>query len=93
VNPATLLAPIGQDGAVKRNSFRASNLWVSNIAVVKTFHLSEQTRLIFRTEVFNFFNRANFGIPVRFLEAPGFGKATDTITPNRRIQFGLKLTF
>jgi Carboxypeptidase regulatory-like domain len=93
VNPATLLAPIGQDGAVPRNSFRASNLWVSNIAVVKTFHLSEQTRLIFRTEVFNFFNRANFGIPVRFLEAPGFGKATDTVTPNRRIQFGLKLTF
>jgi len=93
VNPATLLAPIGQDGAVARNSFRATNLMVSNVAVIKTVPLSEQTRLIFRTEVFNFFNRANFGIPVRFLESPGFGRSTDTVTPNRRIQFGLKLAF
>jgi hypothetical protein len=30
---------------------------------------------------------------VRFLEAPGFGQATDTITPGRRIQFALKYNF
>lgn len=93
VNPATLLAPIGQDGAVSRNSFRATNLMISNVAVVKTIALSEQSRLIFRTEVFNLFNRANFGIPVRYLESPGFGRSVDTVTPNRRIQFGLKLAF
>jgi hypothetical protein len=93
VNPLTLLAPVGENGAVPRNSFRASNLWLTNTAVTKTFHLSEQVKLVFRTEVFNLFNRANFGIPVRFLEAPGFGKATDTVTPGRRIQFGLKLVF
>jgi hypothetical protein len=93
VNPATLLAPVGQDGKVPRNSFRASNLWLTNVALVKRIPLSEQFKLVFRTEVFNLFNRANYGIPVRFLEAPGFGKATDTVTPGRRIQFGLKLTF
>jgi hypothetical protein len=93
VNPATLLAPIGQDGSVRRNSFRATNLILSNVAVVKTFTISEQTRLIFRTEVFNLFNRANFGIPTRYLESPGFGRSVDTVTPNRRIQFGLKLAF
>lgn len=93
VDPSTLLAPVGQDGAILRNSFRASNLWVTNLAVVKAIPFSEQTKLILRTEVFNFFNRTNFGIPVRFLESPGFGKATDTVTPNRRIQFGLKLVF
>ncbi|MDQ2921516.1 MAG: hypothetical protein M3R52_07900, partial [Acidobacteriota bacterium] len=90
---ASLLAPIGQDGQVPRNSFRASNLWLTNAAVIKTIRFSESTRLIFRTEVFNLFNRANFGIPVRFLEAPGFGAATETVTPARRIQFGLKLAF
>jgi hypothetical protein len=93
VDPATLLAPVGQDGAVQRNSFRASNLWLTNAAVVKTVSFSEQTKLILRTEVFNLFNRANFGIPVRFLESPGFGAATDTVTSARRIQFALKLAF
>ena len=33
------------------------------------------------------------GVPVRFLEAPGFGRAVDTITPGRRIQFALKYNF
>lgn len=93
VDPLTLLAPVGQDGAVPRNSFRSSNLWLTNGAVIKTIKFSESTRLIFRTEVFNLFNRANFGIPVRFLESPGFGRATETVTSGRRIQFGLKLAF
>jgi hypothetical protein len=44
-------------------------------------------------EIFNVFNRANFGVPVRFLESPGFGQATETITPARRIQFALKYSF
>jgi len=30
---------------------------------------------------------------VRFLEAPGFGKAVDTITPGRRIQFMVRYLF
>jgi hypothetical protein len=90
---ASLLAPIGQDGAVPRNSFRSSNLFLTNVAVIKKFSFSESTKLVFRTEFFNLFNRANYGIPVRYLEAPGFGKSTDTITPGRRIQFGLKLLF
>jgi hypothetical protein len=44
-------------------------------------------------EIFNFINRANFGVPVRLLEAPGFGAATDTLTPGRRVQFTLKFMF
>jgi hypothetical protein len=38
-------------------------------------------------------NRANFGVPVRYLEAPAFGRATRTITPGRRVQFSLKYEF
>lgn len=93
VNPATLLAPVGQDGQVPRNSFRAGNLFLNNVAVVKTIPVSESAKIVLRAEFFNIFNRANFGIPVRFLEFPSFGKATDTVTPGRRIQFGLKLIF
>jgi hypothetical protein len=93
VNPATLLAPVGKDGSVPRNSFRAGNLWLTNAAVIKTIRFSEDTRLILRAEAFNLFNRANFGVPIRFLESPGFGRATETVTSARRIQLGLKLSF
>src|SRR5205085_589605 len=93
VDPQTLLAPVGQNGRVGRNSFRAGNVLDLNAALSRNFKLGEQTGLNFRMEVFNFINRANYGIPVRFLEAPGFGQATNTVTPARRIQFSLKLSF
>jgi len=89
----SLLAQIGQDGQVPRNTFRAGNLLELDLAVIKSFEITEQSRLQFRVDFFNFINRANYGIPVRFLEAPGFGQATDTVTPGRRIQFALKFSF
>jgi hypothetical protein len=93
VPASSLLAALGQDGRVPRNSFRGDKLWLANLAVIKRIGFSERVNLLFRTEFFNILNRANYGIPVRFLEAPGFGKATNTVTPGRRIQFGLKLNF
>lgn len=92
-NPRSLLAALGKDGAVGRNTFRAGNILNLDLAVVKNFSFSETRRIAFRMDIFNFINRANFGIPVRFLEAPSFGQATSTVTPGRRIQFGLKFAF
>jgi hypothetical protein len=92
-NTLSLLAPFGQDGKVGRNTFRAGNLLELDLAMMKSFSLGESRRLLFRIDVFNFINRANFGVPVRFLEAPGFGKATNTVTPGHRIQLSLKLSF
>jgi hypothetical protein len=88
-----LLAPIGRDGSVTRNTFRAGNVLDLNLAVIKRFVFSEHKNVMLRMDIFNFINRANYGIPVRFLEAPGFGRATDTVTPGRRIQFALKYNF
>jgi hypothetical protein len=90
---AGMLAPIGRDGRIPRNSFRAGNLLDLNLAVIKNFEITPSKRIELRVDFFNFINRANFGIPVRYLEAPGFGKVTNTITPPRRIQFGLKYSF
>jgi hypothetical protein len=83
----------GRDGAVGRNTFRAADFFMANIAITKNFIINERHRIIFRAEAFNIFNRTNFGIPVRFLEAPAFGEATETVTPGRRIQFALKYSF
>jgi hypothetical protein len=88
-----MLAPVGQDGRIERNSFRAGNLLDLNLAVIKNFAFDNSRRLSLRVDLLNFINRANFGIPVRFLEAPGFGKATSTVTPGRRVQIALKYSF
>jgi len=90
---SSLRAALGQDGRVGRNTFRAGNYLDTNVAVIKTFHFDESRSLVFRTEVFNLTNRANFGVPVRHLEAPGFGQTTSTLTPGRRLQFHLKFSF
>lgn len=91
-NTLSMLAPFGQDGQVGRNTFRAGSVLDLNLAVIKTLYLRKNP-LSFRAEFFNFINRANFGIPVRILEAPGFGNAINTITPGRRIEFVLKYSF
>jgi hypothetical protein len=92
-NTTSLLAADFTDGRIGRNTFRAGSIWTTDLAVAKIVSLSERVKMTFRMEIFNVFNRANFGIPVRFLESPAFGQATDTVTPGRRIQFALKLNF
>jgi hypothetical protein len=91
-NPFALLAPFGEDGRVERNSFRAGKVLELDLSVIKRWNFGEQN-LQFRTDIFNFINRANFGVPIRFLEAPGFGRATNTVTPGRRVQIALKYEF
>ncbi len=90
---SVLLAPFGQDGQVSRNSFRAGSVLDLDLSFSKRFKIVENQNLQFRVDIFNFINRANFGIPVRFLESPGFGQATDTVTPGRRIQFVVRYNF
>ncbi|MEO7673658.1 MAG: TonB-dependent receptor [Pyrinomonadaceae bacterium] len=89
----SMLAAVGTDGSVPRNSFRGRSLLNLDLALSKRFFVTEKQNLQFRIEIFNFINRANFAIPVRFLEAPSFGRAVDTVTPGRRIQFALKYLF
>jgi hypothetical protein len=93
VNPTTLLAPIGQDGNIGRNTFRAGNLLNLDVAFIKNFKFSEDRRFLIRLDLFNFINRTNFGVPVRLLEALDFGQATNTVTPGRRLQIGAKFLF
>ncbi len=92
-NTLSLLAPFGQDGQINRNSFRAGGLVDIDLSVLRTFSLSPSTKVLVRCELLNVFNRTNFGIPVRYLEAAGFGKATSTVTPGRRLLISAKFQF
>ncbi len=92
-NLAALLAAPGQAGSVGRNSFRADGLVEVDLAASKALRFTAARALLLRADLFNLFNNANYGVPVRLLEAPGFGQATNTITPGLRLQFGVKLEF
>jgi hypothetical protein len=82
-----------QDGAVGRNTARGDGFIDLDAAISKRFHIGEKQALDFRVESFNLMNRANFGLPIRVIGAPGFGSAVDTITLARLIQFAVKYGF
>jgi len=89
----SLLAAVRTDGRIGRNSFRAGNTLELDLSLSKTLRLTKGQQLVIRLDALNFNNQTNYGIPVRFLEAPAFGQATQTITPNRRLQLGIKYAF
>jgi hypothetical protein len=98
-NPnAFTLPPTGTYGSVGRDVLYGPGLATTDLSVAKNTALSEKTRLQFRAEFFNIFNRANFGSPnaVVFASASAApsstaGVITSTATTSRQIQFGLKL--
>ena len=91
--PRSLLAPDGIDGVVGRNTFRAPGVLTVDLAFTKTFSFSVHDRFQLRAEVFNLFNRANYGIPGRILESPSFGISTNTVVPARVIQFSARFRY
>ncbi len=63
---AFLLQPSGTLGTLGRNTFIGPNLRTFDLAMVKNTtwsKLGDNTRIQFRVESFNLFNRANFGTP------------------------------
>jgi hypothetical protein len=60
------LQPSGTLGTLGRNTFIGPNLRTFDLALIKNTtwsKLGENTRIQFRVESFNLFNRANFGTP------------------------------
>ncbi|MEW6731108.1 MAG: TonB-dependent receptor [Acidobacteriota bacterium] len=81
------------NGSVGRNTFRAAGVAVVDLALDKRFTITESQIFTVRMEVFNLFNRSHFAIPVRILEAPGFGSSVSTSLPARSLQFALRYSF
>ncbi len=96
------LQAAGTLGSLGRNTFIGPNLRSFDLAAVKNTRwakLGENTRIQFRVESFNLFNRANFGTPALqvFGTTPdplaSFGKIRSTVTSARQIQLGLRISF
>jgi hypothetical protein len=89
LDPATQAGQFGNEG---RNVVRGPGIANVDLSLLKTFKLTEATRLQFRAECFNIANHANFGIPDNDLASPNFGHVLEAGAP-RLFQFGLKLLF
>jgi hypothetical protein len=99
---AFVLQPQGTLGNSPRGAFRGPDMRTVDLAAVKRVGLGRDARAELRFEVFNVFNRANFGNPtlVAFAgasqnEAPlaSFGRIRSTVTSARQMQLGIRVLF
>jgi len=90
-------ARIGSFGNLGRNTVISPGLGNVDFSIFKNIAI-ETSRIQFRIEAFNLFNRANFRNPdmTAFIDEkpnPTAGRITETRTPARQIQIGLRFTF
>ena len=95
------LDPSQPFGNASRDVARSMPFWQFDVALNKTFALTERVKMQLRAESFNLLNRANFLPPASTCSAwnsqgacttGSFGTITSTLDP-RLIQLGLKLSF
>ncbi len=71
INPLAFAVPApGTFGDAGRNLVRAPGLWQMDTSLSKTINFTERLGLQFRAEVFNLFNRAQYGSPQPNLSSP-----------------------
>jgi hypothetical protein len=75
-----------------RNILTGPGTTNTDLKIGKNFRAFERYRVEFRTEMFNFTNTPNFGLPNTTLQNVNFGKISNAGAP-RVIQFGLKLMY
>jgi hypothetical protein len=99
---AFVLQPQGTLGNSGRGAFRGPDLRTLDMSAVKRVPLQGRARLDIRLELFNVFNRTNFGTPTLIAfagtaanEAPlaTFGRMRSTVTSARQLQIGARLAF
>lgn len=84
-------APFGNAG---RNIARGPSYFNFDLGLHKQFRvpITEHTRIDFRAEFFNLFNKTNFGSPAATVGGAGFGQISSAF-PARQIQLALKVSF
>jgi hypothetical protein len=75
---------LGAPGAatVGRNTLRTPFVWQQDLDVIKAFRITERMHLEYRAEIFNLFNRENFGLAFPTTPtAASFGDVLNTAAP------------
>lgn len=88
--------PLGQEGALGRNTFTGPGLANFNTEFAKASDIPwfthEAASLEFRADIFNLFNRVNLGNPVSDMASSLFGHSVSQQMP-RTVQFGIYFKF
>ncbi len=93
-NPAAFATPPAYTfGDVGRNSVYGPPLQTLDIAIARSFRLTERASFQFRGEAFNTLNMVNLGTPNRFVNTPQFGTITMAMTPGRELQLSARVSF
>ena len=93
-NPKAFATPPAYTfGDVGRNSLYGPSLRTLDIAVVRSFRMTERSSFQFRAEAFNALNMVNLGTPNRFVNTPQFGTITMPMTPGRELQMSARVSF
>lgn len=92
-NPAAVTIFPYTWGDLSRNLLRGPGINNWDLCLVRSIPIKEATRLEFRSEFFNAFNRPQFGSPSNTATSPTLGQIFSTKLPNREIQFSLKFLF
>jgi hypothetical protein len=92
-NPAAFATqPSGTFGNLGRFAVVGPGFWNLDMALVRTFRLTERFNLEARGESFNIFNHGNWNNPTTSIASSTFGQVL-TFSPPRIMQVALKLTF
>jgi len=93
------LPTVGFFGNLSKGTLITPGLATFDFSLFKNFDITEQRRLQFRAEMFNLFNRPNFGTPdaTPWLNNGSRDAAAATVSATRgtarQVQFGLKYLF
>jgi len=80
-------------GDVGRNSVYGPPLRTLDLALARTFQLTESAAFQLRGEAFNALNMVNLGTPNRYVNEPQFGTVTMPMTPGREMQVSARISF
>ena len=90
-------AALGKHGNAGRNSLRGPSFFQTDLSIFKNFRITEATRLAFRAEGFNIFNKVNLGLPDSCVDcnAATAGKIFNLAAgaQMRQFQLALRLSF
>ncbi len=99
-DPCAFSVPLaGTYGDLGRDTIIGPGLSDVDLALQKSFQISERAKAALKFEMFNIFNHPNFGLPNTTALAssgaasPSAGVITYTTTSSRQIQFALRISF
>ena len=80
INPSAFSIPATpEQGTLGRNALRGFGAAQIDLTLRRRFKIRERLSLQARADVFNIFNRPNFGNPINYLTSPQFGQSTQML--------------